>query len=81
MTTEWNPRYVAYSAANGASPEEMLLRDEARFPGGKMAGFMCWISGRWTEYTKLRGFRTSEALQMNDPDVHANFNAWLTRPR
>jgi plasmid stabilization system protein ParE len=33
----WNPRYVAYAKAHGATPDEMLKRD-----GGKMTNFLCW---------------------------------------
>lgn len=33
---KWNPRYVAYAAENGCTPEEMLKRD------GNMVNFICW---------------------------------------
>jgi hypothetical protein len=28
----------------------MLARDRGRWPGGKMAGFMIWISKAWGEF-------------------------------
>ena len=39
-----NPRFLAYCAANGFTPEEMLEHDRQRFPGGHMCGFVLWIS-------------------------------------
>lgn len=40
----WNPRFVWYAQSQGRSPEEQLEHDAARYPGGKMAGFILWIS-------------------------------------
>jgi len=34
---KWNPRYAAYAAAHGCTPDEMLQRD-----GGTMTNFLCW---------------------------------------
>lgn len=42
----WNPRYVAYAASQGRTPEAMQAHDEQAWPGGRMAGFILWISER-----------------------------------
>lgn len=39
----WNPRYEAYAAAQGNTPDEQMKKDEARWPGAVMCGFMLWI--------------------------------------
>lgn len=35
-----NPRYAAYCAAHGRTPEDMLAHDEQEWPGGKMCGYV-----------------------------------------
>jgi hypothetical protein len=70
----WNPRYVAYARAHGETPVEMLARDGAAWPGGRMCGFTLWIRERWREWDR--------AHPLADPDVrtaedHASFDAWL----
>lgn len=38
-----NPRYMAYVHAHGVfDPDHMLEIDAARWPGGKMCGFLLW---------------------------------------
>ncbi len=52
---EWNPRYVAYAASNGLTPEAQMEHDTEEFPGGKMAGFILWMSRKWQEWRKANG--------------------------
>lgn len=42
----WNPRFVAYAQEAGRTPDQQLVHDRRAFPGGCMAGFILWISGR-----------------------------------
>ncbi|WP_156612446.1 hypothetical protein [Paramagnetospirillum marisnigri] len=42
MIEKYQPRYLAYCAEHGMTPEEMMAHDLIRFPGGKMAGFLIW---------------------------------------
>ena len=41
---EVNPRYLEYCKTEGLTPEEMMKKDEKRYPGGKMAGFLGWAT-------------------------------------
>lgn len=73
--TQINPRYIAYAAAHNRTHSEMLAYDSQRYPGGKMAGFIIWMSQRWSEWDKSKG---------HDPYWHARteleqdeFTAWL----
>jgi hypothetical protein len=51
---EWNPRFVAYALSQGRDPEAQLAYDEEAYPGGKMCGFMLFISEKWQTFSKLR---------------------------
>lgn len=49
-----NPRYVAYASENGRTPEDQLAFDREAWPGGCMAPFMIWISGKLRAFRKTR---------------------------
>lgn len=87
MSRSWNPRYLEYCRAHGeASPERMLEKDRARWPGGCMAGFSIWIQAMWKEWYRTLGpcdgrnqacriVGHAERLHQD----HAAFDAWLAR--
>lgn len=52
---KWNFRYVHYAAEQGRSPEAQLEHDIEKYPGGRMTGFLLWISARWAEWSKHYG--------------------------
>lgn len=73
----WNSRYVAYARAHGRTPDEQVDADRREWPGGVMAGFMLWISARWSEWRRLTG-RSFPA----SADDHREFDTWLdSEPR
>lgn len=52
-TARWNPRYIAYAKAHHCDcPIEQMRRDEAAWPGGRMAGFMLWIAEQKRAFVK-----------------------------
>lgn len=58
-------RYVAYCRAHwAATPEAMLARDEAVWPGGCMTGYILWITRKWRKWT-------------GPAWDHDGFDAWL----
>jgi len=71
---EWNPRYTAYAQTHGLGEEAMLEQDRARWPGGKMCGFILWIGWAWQEYEPDAGRRRWAAAC---PERSAAFDAWL----
>ena len=68
-----NPRFLAYARSRGETPEETLAHDEHRYPGGKMTGFMAWISARWAEWHAERGHYSPILTE----DDHRDFDEWL----
>lgn len=68
-----NPRYLAYCNYYHTSPDDMMAVDDARFPGGIMAGYIVWISARWGEWRRLRGMVGVPTGLLD----HADFDAWL----
>jgi hypothetical protein len=70
----YQPRYLAYCASHGKTPAQMLRHDRKAWPGGKMCGFILWISARWQEWKKANGRGRWDVLSQAD---HDNFDAWL----
>ena len=71
--TGYQSRYVAYCKAHGAAtPDEMMARDEAEYPGGVMCGYILWITSKWREWGDLTGHKGPRSA-----DDHAAFDAWL----
>ena len=66
------PRYVAYAAAHGRTPDAQLAADRQAYPGGRMAGFIVWVS------QQLRAWRQiAKHVGPLLPEHHAAFDAWL----
>lgn len=74
MTT-YQSRYVAYAAAHARTPEAMLTYDAERYPGGRMTGFIVWISDHWQRWDKLHQ-RGRDPVRTTEE--HTAFDAWLT---
>lgn len=72
MSGEWNSRYVEYAKRAGKSPDEMLVQDEEKWPGGCMCGFMCWISDMWRKWERISGRR-----EPHNKQDHESFDGWL----
>ena len=70
---QWNLRYLAYCYANQKLPEEMNEIDRERYPGGRMAGFMCWNMQHWADFSKIR---TMDRYLKTKED-HTAYDAWL----
>jgi len=75
----WSFRYNEYARAHRCSPERMLERDRARYPGGKMAGYMLWVGARLQAFADLNGWKRD--LGPNDhvwsDEDYAAFDEWL----
>lgn len=73
----WNPRYVAYAAAHGRTPEAMRDHDAQAWPGGPAVGFMLWISENLQAWGKARGRRGRRLDFLGSEADHEDFTAWL----
>jgi hypothetical protein len=70
----WQPRYVQYSRQHEKTPAAMLAHDAERWPGGKLCGYILWVTARWSEWDSLNG-HSKEHVRSNEE--HAAFDAWL----
>lgn len=76
VAAAWNPRYVAYAASHGRSPEAQLDADKAAWPADCMAPFMIWIGEH------LQAFRAEQPAAFLFGGTladHASFTAYLHR--
>lgn len=78
MNGSYNPRFVNYARVHGRTPDEMFDADRARFPGGRMAGFLAWNRAH------LHAFYVAhpEAFYKSPGDIarlvdHAAYDAYL----
>jgi hypothetical protein len=71
----WNSRYLQYARWQGTpDPAAMMRRDEGCFPGGRMAGFILWIDGRWEQWKASKQLPRDAPLAQTH---HAEFDSWL----
>lgn len=75
-SNEYQSRYAAYCRAHGyPSPGKMLERDAEEYPGGKMCGYILWISERRRAWRGETGY-SGECLTQEHQD---SFDTWLQR--
>lgn len=75
MAKKYQSRYVAYARAEGFDdPGDVLTRDREKYPGGCMAGFIVWITGKLSEWRKIHALPPESCLSESD---HVAFDAWL----
>jgi hypothetical protein len=72
----WNTRYVQWARAHGNTAEKQLVADEEAWPGGKMTGFVLWMSNRWEEWRFVNNRKHDTILSAED---HRAFDTWLTK--
>lgn len=70
----WNPRFVAYAAMYGRTPEEQLAHDRGKFPGGCMAGFIAMMHTLWAKWDQVHGHPSNHVRTEAE---HRDFTAWL----
>lgn len=74
---QYTARYQAYARAHGVAPAEMLERDCAAYPGGRMCGFVVWIGRAWDEWERLTGRPSRDAVSLTVAE-HGAFDEWLS---
>lgn len=77
----YNPRYVTWAKKHGLTPEEMLEKDKADWPGGCMCGFSLWIQEEERALLSSYGIKTSDLrlLSYYVSDIHKTFDEWLEK--
>lgn len=66
--------------AHGETPESMLARDRARYPGGHMAGYIVWHSEHLRAFTAAHPATAHPSYYLGHhltSDGHWAFDAWL----
>jgi len=73
---EWNPRYVAYAASYGRTPEAQMEVDRIEWPGGRLAGFLTWNSEQLLIWAEETGQRKACGDSWSVTQL-AEYDAWL----
>ena len=55
-----------------------MAHDTERFPGGKMAGFMCWMSDRLNAWAGHAGLDRNSAAFSATMGADGPFDKWLS---
>ena len=63
-----NPRYLNYCRVHGRTPDEQHAHDEVAWPGGRMTGFISWMS------QQMRAFHAAHPEAFLGGKFHALFN-------
>ena len=50
---KYSENYLAYCADAGRTPDAQMAHDKAHYPGGSMAGFLVWMSGKRIQAAKV----------------------------
>lgn len=74
MSSNYQPRFVAYAESLGKTPDEVSAELAARRTG-RMMPFILWINAKWSEWRRLN---KREPFSSLSPADHAAFDAWLT---
>ena len=69
-----NPRYLAYVRSQGMTTEESRAADETMYPGGRMTGFVLWLSLKWQAWDAMHKHPTHH---VRDAKEHAEFDEWI----
>lgn len=77
VVTEWSPEWVAYATAHDRTPDEQLAHDRARWPGGRMAGFLLWTAATWAAWAIDR--QRTFIDHHTDADI-ADHQQWIADP-
>ncbi len=78
MTSPKNPRWLAYCAAQGRTDAEQLAHDRVQYPGGCMAGFLCWMSERRVAFRRRFGLSLDDAISAWGPSqAMAEFDRFI----
>lgn len=77
---DWNPRYVAFAATHGRTPEAQLDADRVEWPGGVMAGFIIWISQRKEAFAKAHPEAMWNRHTIADQDAFTTYLTQETTP-
>ena len=52
LKEEMNPRYLIYCQCNGNTPDEQQKKDNEKYHGGKMLGFILFIQHHLQQFKK-----------------------------
>jgi hypothetical protein len=79
-----NPRYLAYCRAHSKTPDAMLAHDDAAWPGGKMTGFILWMSEQWhafmvTHCPHKRGTLAWDMFKAQAAESDGLFDQWQAK--
>lgn len=69
---QWNSRYVAYSRANGRTPNEQIEIDRASV--SRMTNYILWNTAQWRAWAAEVGRRHLDFLSTEE---HEAFDVWL----
>ena len=70
---DFQSRYIYYAKSQGNTPENQLIIDEEKYPGGRMCGFILYISEKLRSFYKAHKECFIDGRNLADQDKFTEY--------
>lgn len=67
--------YTLYAKAYDNTPDDQMVADQEKWPGGRMCGFILWMNAAWRKFDELHDPQRKDVP--HTPKERDAFREWL----